>query len=117
MPPVVTLVYTNADVGNFLDLRYDTSGWSTRPKQPLRDEDGLPSSSRTFEPLLSRLSGQFHFVAPDYPGFGHSDAPDTKQFAYTFDHIASVITHFTEALGLSHYTCRITEGRSVSAWP
>ena len=45
---------------------------------------GLPSSSRMFEPLLSRLSVQFHLVAPDYPGFGHSDAPDSKQFAYTF---------------------------------
>src|SRR5580658_6663738 len=63
---------------------------------------GLPSSSRMFEPLLSRLSGQFHLVAPDYPGFGHSDAPDPKQFAYTFDHIAAVMTHFCESLGLSH---------------
>ena len=41
---------------------------------------GLPSSSRMFEPLLSRLSDQFHLVAPDYPGFGHSDAPDAKSF-------------------------------------
>src|SRR6201995_1821894 len=36
---------------------------------------GLPSSSRMFEPLLTRLADQFHMVAPDYPGFGHSDAP------------------------------------------
>jgi pimeloyl-ACP methyl ester carboxylesterase len=39
---------------------------------------GLPSSSRMFEPLLTRLAGQFHMVAPDYPGFGHSDAPAQK---------------------------------------
>ena len=26
---------------------------------------GLPSSSRMFEPLLTRLAGQFHMVAPD----------------------------------------------------
>ena len=43
-------------------------------------------------------------VAPDYPGFGHSDWPDPKRFDYTFDHIASVMDHFTEAMGLSHYT-------------
>ena len=36
---------------------------------------GLPSSSRMFEPLLTRLSAEFHMIAPDYPGFGHSDAP------------------------------------------
>ena len=65
---------------------------------------GLPSSSRMFDSLLTRLSDRYHLVAPDYPGFGHSDWPDPKQFAYTFDHIASVMENFTQALGLSRYT-------------
>lgn len=65
---------------------------------------GFPSSSRMFEPLFARLSGRYHLVAPDYPGFGHSDWPKPKEFAYTFDHLADVINHFTEALGLSRYT-------------
>jgi pimeloyl-ACP methyl ester carboxylesterase len=65
---------------------------------------GLPSSSRMFQPLLTRLSESYHLVAPDYPGFGHSDWPDPKQFAYTFDHIASVMDGFTQTLGLTHYT-------------
>ena len=34
---------------------------------------GFPSSSRMFEPLFARLSDRYHVVAPDYPGFGHSD--------------------------------------------
>jgi pimeloyl-ACP methyl ester carboxylesterase len=34
----------------------------------------FPSSSRMYEPLLTRLSVHYHLVAPDYPGFGHSDA-------------------------------------------
>ena len=65
---------------------------------------GLPSSSRMFEPLFSRLSDRYHLVAPDYPGFGHSDWPEPRKFAYTFDHLASVTAHFTEALGISKYT-------------
>jgi len=65
---------------------------------------GLPSSSRMFEPLFARLSDHCHLVAPDYPGFGHSDWPDPKRFPYTFDHLAEIINRFTEALGLSHYT-------------
>ena len=65
---------------------------------------GLPSSSRMFEPLFARLSDRYHLVAPDYPGFGHSYWPDPKKFAYTFDHIADVMNHFTEALGLTRYT-------------
>src|SRR5204863_3231354 len=37
-------------------------------------------------------------------GFGHSDAPTPKEFAYTFDHLAAVMAHFTEALNLTTYT-------------
>jgi pimeloyl-ACP methyl ester carboxylesterase len=65
---------------------------------------GLPSSSRMFEPLFARLSDRHHLVAPDYPGFGHSDWPDPRQFAYTFDHYAEIISRFTKAIGLSRYT-------------
>ena len=36
-------------------------------------------------------------------GFGHSDAPDAKTFDYTFDHIANVIGHFTDAIGATSY--------------
>ncbi|WP_348269631.1 alpha/beta hydrolase [Edaphobacter paludis] len=65
---------------------------------------GLPSSSRMFQPLLTRLGDKYHLIAPDYPGYGHSDWPSTKEFAYTFDHIAFVMTNFTQALGLSRCT-------------
>jgi pimeloyl-ACP methyl ester carboxylesterase len=65
---------------------------------------GLPSSSRMFEPLFSRLGDRFRLVAPDYPGFGHSDWPNPKEFAYTFDRLAAVMNHFAEALKLSRYT-------------
>jgi pimeloyl-ACP methyl ester carboxylesterase len=65
---------------------------------------GLPSSSRMFQSLLTRLSNNYHLIAPDYPGFGHSDWPDAKEFAYTFDHIAAVMDDFTDALGLQRYT-------------
>jgi len=65
---------------------------------------GLPSSSRMFEPLFARLFDRYHLVAPDYPGFGHSDWPDPKNFAYRFDHYAEIMNHFAEALGLSRYT-------------
>lgn len=70
---------------------------------------GLPSSSRMFEPLFARLSDRYHLVAPDYPGFGHSDWPDPKQFAYKFDHYAEVANHFTETLGLSRFTLYVQD--------
>jgi pimeloyl-ACP methyl ester carboxylesterase len=65
---------------------------------------GFPSSSRMFEPFFARLADRYHLIAPDYPGFGHSDWPDPRHFAYAFDHIAEIMQHFTEALGLARYT-------------
>ena len=65
---------------------------------------GLPSSSRMYEPLLSRLADRYHLIAPDYPGFGHSDWPDSAQFAYTFDRFAEIMNHFTESIALHRYT-------------
>ena len=65
---------------------------------------GFPSSSRMWQPLLDGLACLFHLVAPDYPGFGHSDAPSHTEFAYTFDHLAAVVGRFTQALALTRYT-------------
>jgi len=64
---------------------------------------GFPSSSRMFEPLLDRLLDRYRLIAPDFPGFGHSDWPDPSHFQYTFDNIATIITHFAEALNLTQY--------------
>lgn len=64
---------------------------------------GYPSSSRMFATLIPLLADRYHLVAPDYPGFGQSDAPSASDFAYTFDHLASVIDAFTQALGLRDY--------------
>jgi pimeloyl-ACP methyl ester carboxylesterase len=65
---------------------------------------GFPSSSRMFGTLFPLLSDHYHLVAPDYPGFGHSDAPDPALFEYTFDHLAAIIGAFTETIGLKQYT-------------
>src|SRR5712672_355674 len=85
-----------------LSISYREAGSKDAPTLLLLH--GLPSSSRMFEPLFTRLSDRYDLVAPDYPGFGHSDWPEPKRFAYTFDHIAETMSHFTEALGLSRYT-------------
>ena len=85
-----------------LSIAYREAGPKNAPTLLLLH--GLPSSSRMFQPLLTRLADNYHLVAPDYPGFGHSDWPDPRHFAYTFDHLASVMNDFTQALKLSHYT-------------
>ncbi len=65
---------------------------------------GFPSSSRMFETLIPLLADRYHVVAPDYPGFGLSDAPPPSHYAYTFDHIVSTMEGFITSLGLTRYS-------------
>ncbi len=65
---------------------------------------GYPSSSRMYEPLLHRLSGRYRLIAPDYPGFGHSDAPPPGQYIYTFDRLAATTDAFLKQLKIDRYT-------------
>ena len=64
---------------------------------------GFPTSSHMFRNLIPILAERYHVVAPDLPGFGFTEAPDRKQFAYTFDHLAQVIDQFTQTIGLNQY--------------
>lgn len=64
---------------------------------------GFPSSSRMFGALFPLLSSKFHLIAPDFPGFGHSDSPPPAKFAYTFDHLADCIRKLFGQLNISRY--------------
>jgi pimeloyl-ACP methyl ester carboxylesterase len=64
---------------------------------------GFPASSFMYRELIGRLAHRFHVIAPDYPGFGHSDAPSVAAFDYTFDRLADIVEKFTDRLGLKRY--------------
>ncbi len=65
---------------------------------------GFPSSSRMFETLFPLLAVRYHLIAPDYPGFGQSDAPPPSRYAYTFDHLAETTNALLEQLGINRYS-------------
>ena len=67
------IFYRSAKVDG-LTIFYREAGPKNAP--PILLLHGLPSSSRMFDPLLARLADKYHLIAPDYPGFGHSDWPD-----------------------------------------
>jgi pimeloyl-ACP methyl ester carboxylesterase len=74
---------------------------------------GFPSTSRMYEPLFQRLADRYHLIAPDYPGFNHSDAPPSDKFAYTFDHLATSIDHFTQSV---HATSYVLDADAIAVW-
>src|SRR5438093_1351315 len=65
---------------------------------------GFPSSSRMFATLFPLLSPKYRLVAPDLPGFGHSDTPPRAKFPYTFDHLAHCVRKLLSQLDMSRYT-------------
>ena len=64
---------------------------------------GLPTSSQMFRELMPALADRFHLIAPDYVGFGHSDAPSNKEFTYTFANLADHVSGLVDVLGLKSY--------------
>jgi pimeloyl-ACP methyl ester carboxylesterase len=62
---------------------------------------GFPSASHQFRRLIDALGGDYHLIAPDYPGFGHTEA--SADFAYSFESLTDVIEGFVKALGLDRF--------------
>jgi pimeloyl-ACP methyl ester carboxylesterase len=97
---IPSISYRTAQVNSF-KVFYREAGDPEAPTLLLLH--GFPTSSHMFRNLIPELAGVYHIIAPDLPGFGFSDLPDHKSFAYTFDHLAEVIGQFTEGLGLSEF--------------
>jgi pimeloyl-ACP methyl ester carboxylesterase len=64
---------------------------------------GFPSASHMFRELIPLLADRFRLVAPDLPGFGQSDMPPRSNFTYTFDHLAEIMSRFTEVVDLKRF--------------
>jgi pimeloyl-ACP methyl ester carboxylesterase len=71
---------------------------------------GFPSSSHMFRDLIPQLAAKFHIIAPDYIGFGYSDAPSVSEFEYTFDNLADYVEEFLfSALGLKKFSIYVQD--------
>jgi len=61
---------------------------------------GLFMDHRTWDPVAEHLAGEFHLVAPDFPGFGNSEKPPTSRFAYDVTAFAEVVADLYAGLDL-----------------
>ena len=84
-----------------VDIFYREAGPAGAPTLLLLH--GFPTSSHMFRNLIPALADRYHVIAPDYPGFGESAAPDHKDFAYTFAHYADIVDGLVIQLGVSKY--------------
>jgi pimeloyl-ACP methyl ester carboxylesterase len=99
-----TTTYHHARVDG-LSMFYREAGPKDAPTLVLLH--GFPSSSREFDTLIPLLATRYHLIAPDYPGFGQSEAPSPSVYRYTFDHLAETTDHLLEGLKISRYSLYI----------
>jgi pimeloyl-ACP methyl ester carboxylesterase len=91
-----------------LRLFYREAGSKTSPTIVLLH--GFPSSSHMFRDLIPQLAGKFHVIAPDYVGFGYSDAPNAATFDYTFDNLAAYVEELLfGVLGLKKFSIYVQD--------
>ncbi|MET7302540.1 alpha/beta hydrolase [Embleya sp. NPDC005575] len=64
---------------------------------------GFPSASHQFRRLIDALGTRYRLIAPDYPGFGHSDDPDRTASRYSFERITDTVEGFCLALALDRF--------------
>jgi pimeloyl-ACP methyl ester carboxylesterase len=96
-----TISYHRVEVDG-VGVFYREAGPSNAPTIVLLH--GFPSSSREFDTLIPLLATRYHLIAPDFPGFGHSDAPPPVVYAYTFDHLAKTIDDLLGAISVKRYS-------------
>jgi pimeloyl-ACP methyl ester carboxylesterase len=64
---------------------------------------GFPSSSFMYRELIPRLADRYRVIAPDLPGFGFTEVPETQKYKYTFDALAATVDSFTQAIKINRY--------------
>nr|WP_210246095.1 alpha/beta hydrolase [Methylobacterium gnaphalii] len=95
-----TITYYRAQVDG-ISIFYREAGPKDAPTIVLLH--GFPSSSRMFDTLIPLLASRYHLIAPDYPGFGQSEAPSPARYHYTFDHLAETTNRLLEQLNIDRY--------------
>ena len=98
--------YRTAEIDG-VELAYREAGPKDAPAVLLLH--GFPTSSRMFRNLIPALADRYHVIAPDYPGFGRSAAPDRKTFHYGFAAYAKLVDGLTSKLGIERYALYVQD--------
>jgi pimeloyl-ACP methyl ester carboxylesterase len=102
----VQVHHRKASIGG-LEVFYREAGPKEAPAILLLH--GFPTSSHMYRDLIPALADKYRVVAPDYPGFGQSSAPDRATFTYSFDNYAKLIDEFTRELRLERYALYVMD--------
>ena len=95
-----TVQFNTAQIDG-LNIAYREAGDPANPTVLLLH--GFPTSSHMFRNLIPELAGNYHVIAPDYPGFGASDMPDAAEYEYSFANTAAIMTELLDQKNVDDY--------------
>ncbi|MFE1521087.1 alpha/beta fold hydrolase [[Kitasatospora] papulosa] len=107
-------VYHRTATVDGYEIFYREAGHADAPAVVLLH--GCPTSSFMFRDLIPLLADNYHVIAPDYLGFGYSDAPTVAEFTYTFDALAELTSGLLDHLGLNRYAIYVQDYGAPIGW-
>jgi pimeloyl-ACP methyl ester carboxylesterase len=90
-----------ATLSNGIKVFYREAGQPTFPTILLLH--GFPSSSHQYQQLMHILAAKYHVLAPDLPGFGFTEIPESLNFKYTFANFATTVGSFLDVLKIEKF--------------
>lgn len=106
-PPVPVTVHYRFETIDGVRMFYREAGPAEAPVVLLLH--GFPTSSHMFRNLIPLLADRYRVIAPDYPGYGESDAPAHTEFAYTFAHLAEMVDALLGQIGATRYAMYVMD--------
>jgi pimeloyl-ACP methyl ester carboxylesterase len=110
---VLNVHHRTAKIGEY-EVFYREAGPADAPVVLLLH--GFPTSSHMFRELIPSLADAYHVIAPDYLGFGLSDAPLAEEFGYTFDALADVTEGLLDRLGIARFAVYVQDYGAPIGW-
>lgn len=99
------LVQQSRVLADDVEIFYRYAGDPTNPTLLLLH--GYPSSSHQFRNLMPLLTSKYYVVAPDYPGFGFTVVPSSRNYSYTFANLTATVAKFLDSVKIQQFAMYI----------
>lgn len=104
--------FHNQTLSSGVTVHYAEAGSTTAPVVILLH--GFPSTNLQYRNLIPLLAGQYHVVAPDLPGFGHTTVP--AGVPLSFDLMAETVSGLVDALEIKKFAVYVFDYGAPTAF-
>lgn len=85
-------------------VRIRVTEWGERANPAVLLIHDVFLNSQTWDAVAQELGAEYYVVAPDLPGFGNSEKPSPRRYAYDIDAFADTLVDLYGGLGLARAT-------------